>query len=72
MYEGMEDRVVYREGSEVRCLRGLILEEGPTDFIRIQRRTGIIEIARSEIIKIERGQGCKGNERTDRTTKAYK
>ena len=69
MHGGMEeDRVVYREGSEVRSLRGHILEDGPTDFVRVQRRTGIVEIARSGIIKIERGQGDKGNGRADRTT----
>jgi hypothetical protein len=50
-----EDRIVYQEGPEVRCLRGQVLEDGPPTFVRIQRRNGIVEIAKSAIIKIERG-----------------
>jgi len=47
----IESKVVFREGDEIKSLRGIIIcrEE---DFIVIQRSDGIYEINRKDIIKI--------------------
>jgi len=50
-----ECKIVYREGSNIRALRGTIDGEDET-FIILKRRNGRIRINKADIIKIEEGQ----------------
>ena len=52
MREGDEQKIVYREGEEIRSLWGFI-EDGPDGFFRIRRRAGDVLIAKSTVIKVE-------------------
>lgn len=47
-----ESKIVYKEGNDIRALRGTI--DGEDDiFIVLKRRDGIIRINKADIIKIE-------------------
>ena len=47
----IESKVVFREGDEIKSLRGVIIQR-EEDFIVIERNDGIYEINRKDIIKI--------------------
>ena len=49
---GDEVKVVFEEDGETRALRGVITGDDGT-FITLERRDGIVKIARRVIIKIE-------------------
>ncbi len=47
-----ETKIVYREGSEIRAVRGvLIAEDG--HFLTLMRRGGTLRVAKDIILKIE-------------------
>jgi len=47
-----ESKIVYKEGNDIRALRGTI--DGEDDiFIVLKRRDGVIRINKNDIIKIE-------------------
>ncbi len=53
MGRGMgETKVVYREGHEIRAVRGTLIGEDE-DFLTLRRRDGEIRIAKGIILKIE-------------------
>ncbi len=53
---GGESKVVYREGHEIRAIRGTLLGESEDGlFLILQRRDGELRVAKSVIIKIEEG-----------------
>lgn len=47
-----EQKVVYRDGDVIRCLRGTVVE---TDgmFIEVHRRDGVHKLNKSIVLKIE-------------------
>jgi len=47
-----ESKIVYLEGSEVRAIRGKILDDDGF-FIKIRRREGHIFVSKGVIVKIE-------------------
>ena len=47
----VESKVVFQEGDEIKSLRGVIIRR-EDDFIVIERKDGIYEINRRDIIKI--------------------
>lgn len=47
----IESKVVFREGEEIKSLRGVIVKR-EEDFIIIERKDGRYEINRKDIIKI--------------------
>ena len=47
----MESKVVYRDGSKVRAIRGEITEDD--FFIIVQRENGIVRIGKAQVIKID-------------------
>ncbi len=56
MGEG-ESKVVYTDGDRVRAIRGHVVGESEDGlFLILQRRDGKIQIAKSAILKIERGR----------------
>ena len=55
--ERNESKVVYNDGSRTRAIRGRVVGESEDGlFLILQRRDGQIQIAKSAILKIERGR----------------
>jgi len=52
---GCEDEIVFKDGEQIRILRGTIISED-ADFIHIQRRDGDWSIRKSLVQKIQRGR----------------
>lgn len=50
-----ESKVVYRDGEQVRAIRGTVEDHNDEYFIEVHRRDGIVKIARNSVIKIEVG-----------------
>jgi len=50
---GREGRVVYREGNDLRCLRGDVVDDLASPYVVVHRRDGTISINRDAVIKIE-------------------
>ncbi len=49
-----ESKVVYREGHEIRAIRGTLLGESEDGlFLILQRRDGELRIAKAIVLKIE-------------------
>jgi len=48
-----EQKVVYRDGGTIRCLRGRVVDDGDEYFIEVHRRDGVHKINKAVIIKIE-------------------
>ncbi len=46
-----DDKVVFSEGKEIRCLRGKI-ESEDGDFVKIRRRGEVVHIAKNIVLKI--------------------
>jgi len=48
----IEQKVVYKDGDTIRCLRGVVVE---TDgmFMEVHRRDGVVKINKSIILRVE-------------------
>lgn len=49
-----ESKVVYKDGSVTRCLRGSVVDDDPY-FIEVRRRDGVVKINKNVVVKIEKG-----------------
>lgn len=52
-----EDSVVFDDGQGVRRLRGRVVDDPKSDFVKIVRKDGEVQIARRCILKIEKRNG---------------
>jgi hypothetical protein len=52
-----EDAVVFDDGQGVRRLRGKIIDDPKSDFIKILRQDGEVQINRKCILKLEKHNG---------------
>ena len=55
-----ESKVVYRDGSEIRALRGIVVDLDD-QFIRVKRRDGNYLIAKDAIISIHENRASEGD-----------
>ncbi len=47
-----ETKIVYREGSEIRAVRGVLVAEDDT-FFTLERRGGTLRVAKNIVLKVE-------------------
>ena len=48
-----ESKIVFRDGNQIRAIRGIITSED-NFFITIQRHDGVLRLNKSQILKIEK------------------
>jgi len=48
-----EQKVIYKDGDTIRCLRGVVVDNGDEYFIEVHRRDGLHKINKSIVLRID-------------------